>query len=150
MTTELKAAVEYVQAWLDDGHPDALRPDAQWKAILAALQPPCLGKTCFECGSDLVPVCPKCNPTLSLLVVQPVPGGEWVVVPKEPTEAMIDAHFGAHASAGTVFAHPRDIWGAMIAAAPSPLDSLQDHSPLGAEEAPSCGSPSDSQTVGGA
>jgi hypothetical protein len=42
-----------------------------------------------------------------------------VLVPKEPTEAMIDAHFKAHAIAETVFADVRDIWHAMLAARPN-------------------------------
>jgi hypothetical protein len=40
-----------------------------------------------------------------------------VLVPREPTEAMIEAHFAAHAQASTVFAEVRDIWRAMIDAA---------------------------------
>jgi hypothetical protein len=44
----------------------------------------------------------------------------WKLVPVEPTEAMIDAHFVAHAKAESIFADPSDIWRAMLAAAPSP------------------------------
>jgi hypothetical protein len=50
----------------------------------------------------------------------PVPGAvsnAMVLVPREPTEAMIEAHFAAHAQASTVFAEVRDIWRAMIDAA---------------------------------
>lgn len=40
-----------------------------------------------------------------------------VLVPREPNEAMIEAHFAAHARAPTVFAEVRDIWQAMLDAA---------------------------------
>lgn len=43
-----------------------------------------------------------------------------VVVPKEPTEAMEEAHFAAHADAKTVFAEVSDIWSRMISASPHP------------------------------
>lgn len=39
------------------------------------------------------------------------------VVPVEATEAMVDAHFEAHAKAKTVFADVSDIWRAMLDAA---------------------------------
>lgn len=48
-----------------------------------------------------------------------VPPG-WQLVPKEPTEAMIDAHFAAHAQAKTVFAEVPAIYRAMLSAAPPP------------------------------
>ncbi len=44
----------------------------------------------------------------------------WRLVPVEPTEAMIEAHFRAHAEAKTVFADVPVIWKAMINAAPLP------------------------------
>lgn len=43
----------------------------------------------------------------------------WQMVPVEPTEAMEEAHFAAHAKAETVFADVKDIWAAMLAAAPA-------------------------------
>lgn len=47
-------------------------------------------------------------------------GGEGrVLVPREPTEAMLDAHYEAHATADTVFADARDVWAAMLSAAPT-------------------------------
>lgn len=42
----------------------------------------------------------------------------WKLVPVEPTEAMIEAHFAAHAKARTVFASVPEIWKAMLSAAP--------------------------------
>lgn len=42
----------------------------------------------------------------------------WKLVPVEPTKAMEDAHFEAHAKAKTVFADVAVIWKAMLAAAP--------------------------------
>lgn len=44
----------------------------------------------------------------------------WKTVPVEPTEAMVEAHFAAHAKAKTVFAEVCDVWAAMLAASPSP------------------------------
>lgn len=40
-----------------------------------------------------------------------------VVVPREPSEAMIEAHFEAHAQAAAFFADVPDVWRAMISAA---------------------------------
>ncbi len=40
-----------------------------------------------------------------------------LVVPVEPTEAMVEAHYEAHARAATVFADPCEVWAAMLAAA---------------------------------
>lgn len=40
------------------------------------------------------------------------------IVPVEPTQAMEDAHFDAHAEAEAVFADVPDIWSAMLAASP--------------------------------
>lgn len=49
---------------------------------------------------------------------------EWKLVPVEPTEEMVEAHFAAHAKAKTVFADVSDIWHAMLAASPaSPLSA---------------------------
>jgi hypothetical protein len=45
-------------------------------------------------------------------------GGGWKLVPVEPTEAMVNAHFAAHAAAETVFASVPEMWAAMLAAAP--------------------------------
>jgi len=50
------------------------------------------------------------------------PPSGYRLVPVEPTEAMIEAHFAAHAAAATVFADVPTIWAAMIEAAPSPKD----------------------------
>lgn len=44
---------------------------------------------------------------------------EWKLVPVEPTEEMIEAHFAAHARAKTVFADVPEIWRAMLNAAPA-------------------------------
>lgn len=52
-------------------------------------------------------------------IAHPVQPG-WRLVPEEPTEAMIEAHFAAHANAKTVFAEVPEIWRAMISAAPQP------------------------------
>lgn len=48
----------------------------------------------------------------------PVERDGWKLVPVEPTEAMIEAHFAAHAKAKTVFADVPEIWKAMLVAAP--------------------------------
>lgn len=45
---------------------------------------------------------------------------KWKLVPVEPTEEMVEAHFKAHAEAKTVFAEVPDIWRAMLAASPQP------------------------------
>lgn len=39
-----------------------------------------------------------------------------VIVPREPTKAIEEAHFRAHANAETVFADFADLWSAMITA----------------------------------
>ncbi len=41
-----------------------------------------------------------------------------VVVPREATPAMVDAHFQAHNDAETFFADVPDVWRAMLAASP--------------------------------
>lgn len=48
-----------------------------------------------------------------------IPDG-WKLVPVEPTEEMVEAHFIAHAEAETVFAEVPALWAAMLAAAPLP------------------------------
>ncbi len=49
---------------------------------------------------------------------QAVPEG-MVLVSREPTDAMVEAHFRAHAEAETVFAEVADVWRAMLAASPA-------------------------------
>jgi len=51
---------------------------------------------------------------------EPVVPPGWRLVPIEPTEAMIEAHFAAHAAAAPVFADVPDIWRSMLAASPQP------------------------------
>lgn len=46
-------------------------------------------------------------------------GGGWVLVPREPTEKMKDAHYAAHATSGRVFASAEEVYRAMLAAAPA-------------------------------
>lgn len=60
----------------------------------------------------------RANAALSQPGAQAVPEG-WKLVPIEPTEAMMDAHFATHARADTVFAEVKDIWAAMLAASPA-------------------------------
>ncbi|MBO9589585.1 hypothetical protein [Devosia sp.] len=43
----------------------------------------------------------------------------WVLAPVEPTAAMVEAHYRAHAEAETVFADAQAVWAAMIACAPN-------------------------------
>jgi hypothetical protein len=57
--------------------------------------------------------------TLVSALAHPVQPG-WRLVPEDPTEAMIEAHFAAHANAKTVFAEVPVIWRAMLSAAPQP------------------------------
>ena len=54
-----------------------------------------------------------------------IPDG-WKIVPVEPTEEMIEAHFRAHAEAETVFAEVPMLWSAMICAAPPPPQERTD------------------------
>lgn len=49
-----------------------------------------------------------------------------VVVPREPTQEMIDAHDIAHAVATNVFAHPAEVWRAMIDAFVSDARAAQE------------------------
>jgi hypothetical protein len=44
----------------------------------------------------------------------------WQLVPKIPTEEMVEAHFAAHARAKTIFAEVPEIWKAMLDVAPAP------------------------------
>ncbi len=50
-------------------------------------------------------------------VIAALDAAGFAIVPKVATEAMIDAHDMAHARAINVFAHPRDVWSAMLSAA---------------------------------
>ena len=54
----------------------------------------------------------------SLQKAQGTPDG-WVLVPRELTLDMEQAHYDAHAKAETVFASAQEVWSAMLAASPS-------------------------------
>lgn len=70
---------------------------------------------CLECAARAVNAA-ALSPSP---VPAPLPGSGWKLVPVEPTEAMLDAHYDAHATADTVFGDARDVWAAMLAAAPA-------------------------------
>lgn len=81
--------------------------------VIRALDLAAYGKT--QDGGDVLPFCPAYESAK-----QKGEAEGWVLVPKEPTEPMIEAHFHAHATAMTVFADVPDVWRAMLAAAPEP------------------------------
>lgn len=60
------------------------------------------------------------------LYASPVVPEGWRLVPVEPTEAMVEAHFAAHARAETVFADTREVWQAMLFSAPLPQKGKAD------------------------
>lgn len=64
------------------------------------------------------PACHIAADHARLATLSPAPQTGWKLVPVEPTEAMINAHFEAHARARTVFADAGEVWAAMLDAAP--------------------------------
>jgi len=48
--------------------------------------------------------------------LQAIHDAGYAVVPRDPTEAMIDAHYAAHATCGRAFASAEEVYAAMIQA----------------------------------
>lgn len=72
-------------------------------------------------ASDALAKC-RTDAILALYATAPTAGSGWVMVPREPTEAMIEAGLQAPHQAYEP-AEPGDVWSAMIAAAPTDAGS---------------------------